>query len=134
MADAEKNTNADADWTEEARREKERLSQEEAQPERLPEPTFSELVNLIVIQALAGLGMMPGPQGERIGPNFEVAKHFIDMLAVLDDKTKNNLTPEEKQLLEQVTYDLRMRYVESTKAGTVPPAPGPTSDQPPARD
>ncbi|MFH1746341.1 MAG: DUF1844 domain-containing protein [Planctomycetota bacterium] len=124
MADEEKKIIVDDDWKAEAQAEKERLAQQEAAgPEVLPDPNFPELINLISIQAMVGLGLLGGPGGERIPPNMEVAKHFIDLLQVLDDKTKNNLTAEEQGLLNQVVYDLRMRYVQMSSGG-MPPAPG----------
>lgn len=123
MADEEKKIIVDDDWKTEARAEKERLSQQEAAaPEALPAPSFPELVNLITIQAMVGLGMLGGPGGEPMPPNLEVAKHFIDLLQVLEDKTRNNLAPEEKRLLDQVMYDMRMRYVQ-VSGGGMPPAP-----------
>jgi hypothetical protein len=123
MPEPEKKIIVDDDWKAEAKREKERLA---AQPERagpLPAPNFSELLNLIVMQAMAGLGLLPGPAGERIPPNLEVAKHFIDMLQVLEDKTKNNLTPAEKALLDQVLYEMRMTFVQLAGGGAPPGAP-----------
>jgi len=128
MADEPKKIIVDQDWKEQARREKERLAQEAGRPEALPDPSFTEVVNLVAVQALAGLGLMGMPGGERIPPNPEVAKHFIDALQVLADKTRGNLTPEEKKLLDQTLYELRMRYVQTVSGGlssamppTVPP-------------
>jgi hypothetical protein len=46
-----------------------------------------------------------------------MAKHTIDLLTLLRQKTKSNLTPEEDKLLESLLYDLRLRYVEAVKAG-----------------
>ena len=122
MADEQKKIIVDDDWKAEAQREKERLSEEQskAAQEQLPDPSFAELVNLVAIQAMIGLGLIGGPGGERVPPNPEVAKHFIDMLQVLDDKTKNNLTPEEKKLLDSVVYEMRMRYVQSSGGGGAP--------------
>lgn len=114
----EKKIIVDDDWKAEAQREKERLAEQTARPEPLPAPSFAELVNLIVMQAMVGLGLVGGPGGERIPPNPELAKHFIDMLQVLEDKTRNNLTPEEKRLLDHVLYEMRMRYVQLASVGT----------------
>lgn len=119
MAD-EKKIIVDNDWKAEAQREKERLATEAGAPEALPDAAFAELVNLIAMQALVGLGAMGGPGGERIPPNLQVAKHFIDMLQVLDEKTRNNLTPDEKRLLDEVTYEMRMRYVQMASGGAGP--------------
>lgn len=122
----EKKLITDDDWKEQARQEKERLAQEEARitQEPLPAPGFMDVVNLIALQAMVGLGLLTGPDGERVPPSLDVAKHFIDLLAVLQDKTKNNLDPEEKQTLDAVTYDLRMRFVQIA-TGAPPVAPGP---------
>lgn len=118
MADAEKKIIVDDDWKAQARREKEQLAATESAHghEAMPAASFAELLNLIAVQALAGLGALAGPGGERIPPDLHVAKHFIDMLQVLDEKTKNNLTPSERQLLDQVLYEMRMRYVQMASA------------------
>jgi hypothetical protein len=47
-----------------------------------------------------------------------MAKHTIDLLSLLREKTQSNLTPEEDRLLESLLYDLRLRYVEAVKAGS----------------
>jgi hypothetical protein len=122
MAEEEKKIIVDEDWKAEAKREKERLAEETAKRELLPDANFAELLNLIAMQAMVGLGLVSGPGGEHIPPNLEIAKHFVDLLQVLEDKTKNNLTPEEKKLLDQVLYEMRMRYVQAA-GGAPPPKP-----------
>lgn len=129
MPEEEKKIFVDDDWKQEARQEKERLAQQEAQakPEQLPEASFADLLNLVAIQAMVGLGLVSGPGGERMPPNLPVAKHFIDVMEVLEQKTRNNLTPEEQQLLQKVIHDMRMGFVELAKAvGTAAPPPSPT--------
>ena len=124
MADEEKKIIVDDDWKAEAQREKERLSEEAAAaPEEIPEPSFPELINMVAMQALYAMGGMPGPSGERIPPNLEIAKHYVDMLQMLEEKTKGNLSDEEKTLLDQVMYEIRMRYVQTAGggAGATPP-------------
>ncbi|MBI5865978.1 MAG: DUF1844 domain-containing protein [Planctomycetes bacterium] len=107
----------DDDWKAQARAEKERLAEQQSErPEAIPASGIVELINLIVMQAMAGLGLMAGPGGERIPPNFAAAKHFIDLLQVLDDKTKGNLTADEKKLLDQVLYEMRMHFVQRAGA------------------
>lgn len=123
MPDEEKKIIVDDDWKAEAKREKESLSKETPEAEALPDAGFSELLNLLAMQAMAGLGLVAGPGGERIPPNLEIAKHFVDMLQVLEDKTKNNLTPDEKKLLDQVLYEMRMRYVQATSGAAAAPPP-----------
>jgi hypothetical protein len=121
MADApEKKIFVDDDWKAEAEREKERLAgQAGAQPrqEKLPPASIAELINLLAMQALAGLGLLTGPNGERMPPQLELAKHFIDLLQTLEDKTRGNLTPEEKKMFDQVLYEIRMHYVQAASGG-----------------
>ncbi|MBL8878274.1 MAG: DUF1844 domain-containing protein [Phycisphaerales bacterium] len=117
MADEPKKIIVDDDWKAEARREKERLVEETSHHEQLPQAGFIELLNLVVMQALGALGMLMAPGGKRIPAQPELAKYFIDLLQVIDDKTKGNLTADEKKLLDQALYDLRMRYVEIASGG-----------------
>ncbi len=123
MANEPKKIIVDDDWKAEAQREKERLTQQTAAPAGpAPDASFAELINVIAVQALASLGALGGPGGERLPPNLEAAKHFVDMLQVLEDKTRNNLTPEEKRLLDSVIYEMRMRYVQfASAAGATAP-------------
>ena len=118
MSDAKKLI-VDDDWKAEAQREKERLAQETqgASEGPLPAPSFIELVNLLMMQTLVGLGLVGGPGGERYPANPEIAKHYIDMLQMLEDKTRGNLNAEEKGLLDQALYEIRMRYVQLTGGG-----------------
>ncbi|MBW7905380.1 MAG: DUF1844 domain-containing protein [Phycisphaerae bacterium] len=117
MSDAERKIIVDDDWKAQAQREKERLAQEVQERPALPDPSFAEIVNIIAMQALVGLGMMAGAGGERIPADLPVAKHFIDLLQTLDDKTRSNLTAEEKSLIDQVLYELRMRFVQAAGGG-----------------
>ncbi len=124
MADEAKKIIVDDDWKAEAKREKERLTTQAEKPPPLPPPSVAEVINIVVMQAMAGLGMMAGPSGERIPADLELAKHYIDMLQVIEEKTRGNLTPDEKQLLDQVLYETRMIFVQVSSGGPVPP-PGP---------
>lgn len=129
MPDEEKKIIVDDDWKAEAKREKERLASQTAERPKLPEPSFAELVNIIVVQAMAALGLLSGPGGQRVPPDPEAAKHFIDMLQLVEDKTKNNLTAEEKALLDQVLYETRMAFVQVAGGGAA--SPGSPPAQPP---
>ncbi len=119
----------DSDWKEEARREKERLAEEShAAASDLPPPTFAEIINLIVIQAAMALGGFVGPDGRTHTPDLLAGRHYIDLLALMEEKTKGNLTPEEAKMLEAVLYELRMQFVAITRT-PVPPEAG---QKPPA--
>ena len=120
MSDEKKHI--DESWKEEARREKDRLAEEAkdgSEPEgtaaargRLPEASFDLLVISLAIQARIALGEIANPVTRRQELNLEQAKHAIDLLGMLEQKTKGNLTEEEQTHLEGALYDLRMRYVQ----------------------
>ena len=76
----------------------------------IPDPSFYEIVQPLEIQALQFLGELPltAEGHRRILPRW--AKHVIDLLGLLEQRTRGNLTPEEAQYLEQVRADLRRRY------------------------
>ena len=109
----------DSDWKDEARREKERLAEQEAEQAKagpLPDPSFLEIVNMIAMQAAVSVSGFQLQSGEKTAPDLQMAKHLIDLLEVLDGKTKGNLTPEEKKALDGVLYEIRMRYVQAASA------------------
>lgn len=88
---------------------------EEADLENRP-VGFQDLVSLLVTQALMYLGAMPDPQTGRAVVAPEYAKLHIDMLAVLEEKTKGNLNEKESQLLSRAVQELRLEFVEVAKA------------------
>lgn len=77
----------------------------------LPDASVQELIGIFVTQALFQLGELPNPITKKTETNLAHAKHTIDMLQVIKDKTSGNLSPEEQKLLDTQLYDLRMRYV-----------------------
>jgi hypothetical protein len=85
-------------------------------PRTLPPADFATLVLSLGSSAVMYLGEAPGPDGKKPPRNLPMAKHAIDLLTVLEEKTKGNLPPEEGQILESLLFDLRLRYVESLKA------------------
>jgi hypothetical protein len=76
----------------------------------LPPAAFGSLVNSIVTQALYYLGEL-SPSGGEPMLNLDMAKHQIDTLAVLEEKTANNLDEEERRLLDGALYESRSRFV-----------------------
>jgi hypothetical protein len=108
----------------------------EKTPERLPEPVpaapvqpeaeaeesaegsavgFDMLVSYLSTTAMFQLGLLEGPGGERIPPDMPNARRTIDLLEVLQEKTRGNLTQREAKLLDDVLYDLRLSFVEIEK-------------------
>ena len=72
---------------------------------------FRTLALSLSTTAMYQLGLVAEPGSPAPPPDLEAARQSIDMLAALEEKTRNNLTPEEKRLLEQALYELRMAYV-----------------------
>ena len=68
-------------------------------------------------------GDIPDPvTGEKIDVNLAAAQQMIDILSMMEQKTRGNLSAEERQLLEQVIFELRLRFVEASKTPTGRPA------------
>ncbi|HEX7137055.1 MAG TPA: DUF1844 domain-containing protein [Vicinamibacterales bacterium] len=74
--------------------------------------TFVAFVLSLASTAAVHFGDVPDPTGQTAEPDLEGAAQMIEILALLEEKTKGNLTAEERQLLEQVLYELRMRFVQ----------------------
>ncbi|HMB95108.1 MAG TPA: DUF1844 domain-containing protein [Tepidisphaeraceae bacterium] len=135
MAEQNPSLQIDTDWKKQAQEEKRRLAEEQKQSppataapttspttpaagaardprsgRQLPQASFATLVQSLVTQALFYLGDLSVRGGEPV-VNLDMAKHHIDSLAILEEKTANNLTPDEKQLLDSALYESRMRYV-----------------------
>ncbi|MEW5734010.1 MAG: DUF1844 domain-containing protein [Thermodesulfobacteriota bacterium] len=77
----------------------------------LPEVNFATFVVSLSSSILVHLGEIEDPQTGQKEENLPLARHTIDILALLQEKTKGNLNVQEEQLLNNILYDLRMRYV-----------------------
>jgi len=82
-------------------------------------PRFLDLVQSLQMGAMVGLGMLQGPDGKRPPVDLPAAKDAIDLLGILQEKTKGNLTKEEEEVLREGLYHLRMGYMAMINA---PPA------------
>jgi hypothetical protein len=85
------------------------------QSSRLPEASFLSLANMLAVEAAMHLGLIQTPGEEAPPPDLDAARHLIDMLGMLQDKTRGNLTGEEENLLENILADLRMQFVAISK-------------------
>jgi len=141
MADDAPKIIVDDDWKAQAQAEKERLAQQvekksaaagaaaaspnaaggaadaaaddEGGGEReLPPACMSTLISSLVTQIFYALGGYEDPQTGRRFLDPGLAKHHIDTLAVLEQKTKGNLTEDERKLLDHALYETRMQYVQ----------------------
>ena len=78
---------------------------------RIPPASFEVLISTLVAQALTAMGKLPDPvQGHPV-VRPDLAKHYVDMLGMLEEKTKGNLTTDEAGLLDDVLHQLRMAFV-----------------------
>lgn len=118
----------DTDWKSQAQAEKEKLAQKAAPAkgnagsgapagEGPDAPaTFDDIVRMLAMQALTFLGEVPDPVSNQRIFAPEYAKRYIDMLGILEEKTKGNLDQEQGEALAAVGADLRMAYIEIGKA------------------
>lgn len=79
----------------------------------LPPPTFMTLVQTLASQAMVALGQFEDPIEKKRVKRLPMAKHFIDLLEMLQEKTKSNLNQDEGYALSQVLSQLRMAYIQS---------------------
>ncbi len=119
----------DEDWKTRVEREKEALRRGEVPPqdapagagpepeEPLPEPSLAVLATSLAMQAMVALGFMPNPMTGKAEQHLDHARHAIDMLAMLQEKTQGNRTPEESLVLENLLHELRMGYVAAMRSG-----------------
>ncbi len=90
--------------------------------------SFLSLIMSLASNAASSLGMMPHPVTGETGVDLTTAKHWIDVLGMLEQKTQGNLDSQEAQVVESLLADLRMQYVSFTNAPTPPPAKFSASD------
>ena len=90
-------------------------SKSDAQQGALPEINFSTFVISLSTQALMHLGEIASPISGKVEPDIPVAKQMIDILGMLREKSRGNLNSGEEKLMEDILFDLRMKYVEAVK-------------------
>lgn len=118
---------SDESWKAKAQKEKEKLLEAEAEADRkLPPASFHGLVDELALRALLALGQFGNPSTGEVYLDLESAKYAIDLLAVLQEKTKGNIDEEEKGHLEDALQQLRLVFVQVSRlpAGS-PRGPGP---------
>jgi hypothetical protein len=94
---------------------REKAGPAEAEPQvPLPEITFSSFLFSLSTAAFVNLGAVADPATGGTQKNLPLAKQTIDLLGLLREKTRNNLTKEEEDLFDHLLYDLRMRYIKET--------------------
>ena len=127
----------DSDWKAEAQAEKERLARQEKEKikggasgrEHPPEADFKALMGVLASQTILSLGAMGDPKTGKVVIDLEGARFCIDLLGVLEEKTRGNLTDEEAKEITQILAELRNRFIQITHmvAQQAPqPGAGPT--------
>ncbi len=131
----------DEDWKSQVETEREQLKQKADEPAgdgeeqpadagatgEIPPASFQFLVSSIATQVMFAMGQIPDPNTGQAMVDLELAKHHIDMLSVLDEKTKGNLSDDESKMLTEALHQLRMAFVAvqeqlaSQMAGQQPP-------------
>ncbi len=81
-------------------------------------PDFSTFLLSLASSVMVHLGRVPDPGGEPTETNLDLARHSIDLLAMLEEKTRGNLSPEEGQLMSRVLHDTRIAWLEEKKLRT----------------
>ena len=117
----EKKIIVDEDWKEQAQKEKVvaepaakaegEKAEEQKQRGPLPPGNFAALISMLTTQVAFALGALVQQGEEKKEPDLEMAKYTIDMLAMLEAKTKDNLTEQEKDMLTNTLHQVRMLYV-----------------------
>ena len=130
-AGQEPQLHVDSDWKAEAQAEQDRLAEKEAADQSgqaegaagegagagaadlgaMPEASFDALIRTLATQALFGLGLIPDPTTGQRYQHLGMARHQIDLLAIVDEKTKGNLSEDESKMLSSTLYELRQQYI-----------------------
>jgi len=100
----------DKDW-------KEKAAEDKKKEFKMPplEVNFVMFITSLSMQAMMSLGLYPNPATKKEEKNLDAAKYTIDTITMLQEKTKGNLTSEESRLIDNILYDLRMKYIEASK-------------------
>ena len=130
MSDEESKIVVDEDFKAQVEREREaqRAAEEQAKAagggaesagpgQEIPEASMPFLISMLSSQVMMAMGFLPTPDGQQPPVDLPLAKHFIDLLAVLDEKTKGNLTEEEQSMMTESLHQFRMAYVQYTQGG-----------------
>lgn len=112
----------DTDWKSQVEKEKQEVAEEETSAAdaemtgELPPASLAMLISTFYSQAMMALGVMENPSTGKKDSDLNMAKHFIDTLEMLQEKTKGNTNDEEDKMFDEVLHLLRMAYVGATKS------------------
>jgi hypothetical protein len=110
---AKKEAVGESQTKEEEKKEEAKKEETSRQDIPLPEINFTNFIFSLSTSALIQLGEVQDPVTQQQTKNLPLAKQTIDLIGMLKEKTKGNLTPDEERLIESALYDLRIRYVKA---------------------
>ena len=112
---AKKEEKVESQIKEEGKTEEAPREEPSAQKEPLPEIDFTSFIFSLSTSALIQLGEIEDPFTQKLVKNLPLAKQTIDLIGMLKEKTKGNLSSEEEKVIDYILYDLRMRYVKAAE-------------------
>ena len=107
----------DDDWKSQVAAEKEKLRKEVDKQEKsggkpqMPPASFATLLSMLATQVMASLGQFPDPTDGKTHVDKVIAKHLIDTIAMLEEKTKGNLSEDEAKMLDELLHQMRILFV-----------------------
>ena len=109
----------DDDWKSQVAAEKEALKEDADKPQpasdetpfQMPPASFEMLVTTLATEAMVALGQFPNPATQELSVSPDHARYAIDMLTMLEEKTKGNTTPDEEKMITELLHQLRMMFV-----------------------
>ena len=132
----EKKIIIDEDWKSQIAAEKETLAKEQSEqaeaavePQTLPPASFEMLLTSLATEAMISLGQLPNLATQKVETNVPQARYAIDMLQVIEKKTKGNLTPDEEQALKDLLHQLRLMFVSVQQGQAKTPATDPSEPE-----
>lgn len=105
----------DKDARQELSKEYEKVAAAEEKHSPLPKVDLGTFILSLSSSVLVHLGEVPEPESGSVQENLDLAKHTIDILNMLEEKTRGNLTSDEERLLKDVLFELRLKYVQKVK-------------------
>jgi len=92
-------------------------TQETSDEKSLPKIDFPTLIMSLASASIISMGKVPDPQTGKTVKNLRLAQQNIDIISMLEEKTRGNLTDQEQDLIKNVLYELKLGFVDATKEG-----------------
>ncbi len=86
-----------------------------AAPPPPPPASLTLLVTSLATQAMASMGQLPGEDGQTLPTNLDYARHFIDLIGVVEEKTQGNLDDAEQRFVQETLHQMRMMFVSASQ-------------------